>query len=71
MKLCNTLLNGSDINGTHKCEVGRLKIRDKKRAKEPRDSRRKNELITGRRILIYKGKYEVRREVNGKILNEG
>ena len=71
MKLCNTLLNGSDVNGTHKCEVGRLKIGDKKRAKESCDSRRKNELITGRRILIYKGKYEVRREVNGKILNEG
>ena len=42
-------------------------------AKELRDSRRKNELITGRRIPIdiYKGEYEVRREVNRKILNEG
>ena len=42
-------------------------------AKEPCDSRRENELITGRRILIdiYKGEYEVRRKVNRKILNEG
>ena len=41
--------------------------------KEPRDSRRKNELIMGRRIPIdiYKGEYEVRRKVNRKILNEG
>ena len=37
-------------------------------AKNPCDSRRENELITGRHILIdiYKGEYEVR----GKIYNE-
>ena len=42
-------------------------------AKEPRDSQRKNKLITGRRILIdiYKGEYKVRRKVNRKIYNEG
>ena len=41
--------------------------------KKSRDSRRKNELITGRRILIniYKGEYKVRREVNREILNKG
>ena len=40
---------------------------------EPHDSKRKNELIIGRRILIdiYKGEYKVRKEVNRKILNEG
>ena len=40
---------------------------------EPHDSRRKNELITGRRILIdiYKGEYKMKRKVNGKILKEG
>ena len=73
MKLCNTLLNGSDVTGTHKCEVGRLGIRDRKAAKEPHDSKRKNKLITGRRILIdiYKGEYKMKRKVNGKILKEG
>ena len=42
-------------------------------AKEQCDSRRKNELLTGRRILIdiYKGEYEVRGKVNSKSLNEG
>ena len=42
-------------------------------AKGSHDSRRKNEFITGLCILIdiYKGEYEVRREVNRKILNEG
>ena len=41
--------------------------------KKSRDSRRKNELITGRHILIniYKGEYKVRREVNREILNKG
>ena len=42
-------------------------------AKKSCDSERKNELITSRRILIdiYKGKYEVKKEVNEDILNEG
>ena len=41
--------------------------------KESCDSRRENELIMGRRILIdiYKGEYEVRRKVCGKPLKEG
>ena len=40
---------------------------------DPRDSRRKNELITGRRIPmnIYKGEYKVRRKINGKSIKKG
>ena len=73
MTLCNTPLNGSGVNSTHEREVGRLRIGDKKMAKESHDSQRKDELITGCRILIniYKGEYKVRREVNREILNEG
>ena len=39
-------------------------------AKDPRDCRRKNELITSRRIPIdiYKGQNEVRNEVNRNVL---
>ena len=42
-------------------------------AENSRDSRRKNELITGYRILIdiYKGEYEMRGKVNGMPLKEG
>ena len=41
--------------------------------KESRDSRRKNKFIMSRRILIdiYKEEYEVRKEINRKILNKG
>ena len=41
--------------------------------KNPRDSRRKNELITGRRILIdiYKEEYEVRGKNNSESLKKG
>ena len=40
---------------------------------DPRDSKRKDKLIMGRCILIdiYKGEYEVRDKVNGKVLDEG
>lgn len=40
---------------------------------DPRDSKRKDKLIMGHRILIdiYKGEYEVRDKVNGKVLDEG
>ena len=53
--------NGSGINGTYKRKVGRLRIRDRKVAKEPHDSRRKDELIMSRHVLIdiYKGEYKV------------
>ena len=42
-------------------------------AKNPHDSRRENELITGHRILIdiYEGKNEVRGKIYGKPLKEG
>ena len=51
----------SYVYGTHIQEVGRLRIEDGKMAKESRDSRRKNELITSHRVLIdiYKGEYKV------------
>ena len=54
-------LNCSGVNGTHKREVGRLRIGDKKVAKEPYDSRRKDELIMSHHVLIdiYKGEYKV------------
>ena len=61
MKLCNTPLNGSGVNGIYEHEVGRLRTEDRKVVKELRDNQRKNELITGHRILIdiYKGEYKV------------
>ena len=42
-------------------------------AENLRDSRRKNELITGRHILIniYKEKYEVRGKIYAKPFKEG
>ena len=42
-------------------------------ANDPRDSKRKDKLITGRRILIniYKGENEIRGKVYNKVLNEG
>ena len=51
----------------------RLEIRDRGVANDPHDSRRKDKLITGRRVSIdiNKRENEVRREVYGKILNEG
>ena len=60
-KLCKTPLNSSSVNGTHKRKVRRLEIGDRKVAKEPRDSGRKDELITSRRVLIdiYKGEYKL------------
>ena len=61
MKLYKTPLNGSGVNGTHECEVGRLGIGDGKMAKEPHDNGRKNELITSCHVLIdiYKGEDKV------------
>ena len=51
----------------------RLEIRNRGVVNDPRDSRRKDKLIMGRcvSINIYEREKEVRREVNGKILNEG
>ena len=67
------LSNGRHVNGTHNGKVRRLVIGDREMAKNPRDSRRKDKLITGRRILIdiYKGEYEMSWKVYGKPLKEG
>ena len=56
-----TPLNGSSVNGTNKRKMRRLMIGDRKVAKEPRDSGRKDELIMSRRVLIdiYKKEYKV------------
>ena len=60
-------------DGTHDGEVSRIGIRDRGVANDPRDSGRKDKLITVRHILIdiYKGEYEMRGKVNSKVLNEG
>ena len=64
-KLGFALLNGHCVYGTHDREVCRLKIEDRRMAKNPRDSRRENKLIMGRCIFIdiyrksikWEGKY--------------
>ena len=73
MKLCLTPSNGRCSNGTHNREVRRLEIGDKRMAKNPRDSRRENKLITGHRILIdiYKEEYEMKGKIYGKPLKLG
>ena len=61
-KLGLTLLNSRYVYGTHDRKVCRLEIGDRRMAENPCDSKRKNELITGRCILVdmNKGEYEVR-----------
>ena len=56
-KLCCAPSNGNSIYGTHHGKMRRLRIGDGKMAKDLHDSRKKNELITGRHIPIdiYKG----------------
>ena len=65
--------NGHRANGTHDGEMRRLKIRNRGVANDPRDSTRKDKLITSRRVSIDidERENEVRSEVYGKILNEG
>ena len=63
-KLGLALPNRSCVDGTHNGEVGRIRNRDRKMAKDPRDSRRKDELIIGRHILININ--DGSDEVNGK-----
>ena len=65
--------NRHRVNGTYDGEMRRLGIRNGGVANDPLDSKKEDKLITGCRILIdiYKGEYEMRREVYGKILNEG
>ena len=66
-------LNKGRTDGTHDGEVRRLEIRSRKVANNPCDSKRKDKLITGCRILIdiYKKENEMRRKVYSKVLNEG
>ena len=65
--------DGRAANRTHDGEMSRLRIGHRGMVNDPRDSKRKDKLIMGRRILIdiYKGEYEVRDKVNGKVLDEG
>ena len=58
---------------THRREVCKLRIEGRKMAKNPRDSRRENELVTGRHILIdiYKREYEMRGKIDNKSLKKG
>ena len=72
-KLCLTTFYGSGIYGTHESERVICGRRDGKVVKNPRDSRRKDELITGRRILknIYQRQNKVGGEVYGKMLKNG
>ena len=65
--------NRIDVDGTNGGEVGRIRNGDGKMAKDPCDSRRKDEFITSHRILIdIKDRSdEVRGEVYEKILKEG
>ena len=67
-KIGLALSNGRHANGTHSGEVRRVGIGDRHMARNPRDSRRENKLITGLRILIdiYKGEYEMRGKIYGK-----
>ena len=72
-KLGLTLSNKHHADSIHDCEVSRLGIRDRGMANDPHDSKRKDKLITDHRILIdiYKGEYEMRGKVNGKVLDKG
>ena len=65
--------NRIGVDGTHSGEVRRIRNKDRKVVKDPRNSWRKDELITSRRILInIKDKSdEVRGEVYRKIFKEG
>ena len=72
-KLGLTSLNRRCANSTHDGEVRRLEIRDRRMANDPRNSRKKDKLITTRCILIdiYKGENEMIGKVYSKVLNEG
>jgi len=72
-KLGLALTNRTGVDSTHGGEVRRIRNRDGKMAKDPRDSRRKDEFITSCHILIdIKDRSdELREEVYRKILKEG
>ena len=60
-------------DGTYDGEVRRFGIRDRGVANDSCDSRRKDKLITGRRISIniHERENEMRGKVYSKVLNEG
>ena len=72
-KLGLTSSNKRCASCTHDGEVSRLRIEDRKMTNDPHDSRRENEIITGRYIPIdiYERENEMRRKVYSKVLNEG
>ena len=63
MKQGLALSNRPCADGTHDSEVSELRIEDRM-VNDPRDSRRKDKLNTGRHILIdiYRGENEMRGE---------
>ena len=65
--------NNSSVYGTHSTDGCKLRLGDRKIVENLRDSRRKNELITGRRIPIdiYKGENEVRGKIYSESLKKG
>ena len=73
LKLGLALSKGSSIYGTHRGEVCRLRIGNRLVAENPRNSRRKNKLITGRciPINIYEGEDEVREKIYSESLKKG
>ena len=72
-QLCLTTFYGSGVYGTHESERVERRRRDEKVAQNPHDSRRKDKLITGRRILrnIYQRQNKVGGEVYSKMLKKG
>ena len=69
---CASLCFGSGIYGTNMSEMVGHRKRDEKMVQNPRDSGRKDKLITGRQIQMnINGKNKVRRKINSKMLKEG
>ena len=62
--------NRSYVDGTYNGVIRRIRNRDRKMVKDPRDNRRKNEFITGHCIPIdiNDRSNEIKREINGEIL---
>ena len=69
-KLGLALPSKSYTDGTHDSIERRIRSKDRKMVKDPHDSRRKNELITGRHIPIdiYDRDNEMSGEVNREVL---
>ena len=73
LKLGLALSNRTGIDGTHNGEVRRVRNRDGEMVKDLHDSWRKDELITGRHILvdIEDRSDEMKREINREVLKKG